>query len=259
MLIGQVFNDLQVILFGLVLLRMIAFVFSSAFLGSTSVNVPVKVLFSVVLSLIVFPFAKPVMVERQSLSDFLILLAGREILVGLALGLMTRFFFFALSMAGELISLSVGLGSAQVYNPFIGSNGQVIEQFFSLTGMVVFLALNGHHLFVTAVVQSFEVVPFSNLSFHVGGLAEVARTFQEIFVIMIKMAAPVIATIFVVNLAMAIMGRAVPQLNVLVTSFPVTILVGMTVLIISLPLMSIEMNYLLQKTSVQIFKIMRSI
>ena len=193
------------------------------------------------------------------MNDFLILLAGREVLVGLMLGLLTRFFFFALSMAGELISLSLGLGSAQIYNPFIGQNGQVIEQFFSLTGMVVFLALNGHHLFITAVIQSFEIIPFANMSLNIGGLAEVAQKFQDIFVIMIKIAAPIIATIFVVNLAMAIMGRAVPQLNVLVTSFPVTIMIGLTVLIISMPMMTLEMSYLMQHTSEQLFKLMRAL
>ena len=259
MLIGKVLNDTQIIFFGLIWLRMVSYVFSSAFLGSPSVTPPVKILFSVVLAFIVFPFAKPATVDKQSLNDFLIIFAFREVLVGLILGLLTRFFFFALSMAGELISLSIGLGSAQVYNPFMGQSGQVIEQFFSLTGTVVFLALNGHHLFVTALVQSFEVIPFANLSLQMGGLAEVASKFQDIFVIMIKIASPVLATVFIVNLSMAIMGRAVPQLNVLVTSFPVTILVGLTVLIISLPLMTIEMNYLMEHTSEQLFKLMRSL
>ena len=259
MLIGKVLNDTQVILFGLIWLRMVSFVFSSAFLGSPSVNPPIKILFSVVLAFIVFPIAEPVSTDKQSLNDFLVLLAGREVLVGLILGLLTRFFFFALSMAGDMISLSLGLGSAQIYNPFIGQSGQVVEQFFSLTGMVVFLALNGHHLFLTALVQSFEVIPFANLSLHVGGLAEVSQKFQEIFIIMIKMAAPVIVTVFIVNLAMAIMGRAVPQLNVLVTSFPVTIMIGLAVFIISIPLMTIEMNFLMQHTSEQLFKLMRSL
>lgn len=259
MLVGKLFTELNVILFGLIWLRMISFVFSSAILGSPSINVPVKVLFSIILAFIVFPFAKPVSTDSESLGNFLIILAGREVLIGLLLGLLTRFFFFGLSMAGELISLSLGLGSAQVYNPFIGQSGQVVEQFFSLTGTVVFLALNGHHLFISALIQSFEVIPFANMSLQVGGLAEVSQKFQEIFVIMIKIASPIIATIFLVNLAMAIMGRAVPQLNVLVTSFPVTILVGLTVLIVAMPLMTMEMNYLMEATSEQLFKLMRSL
>jgi flagellar biosynthetic protein FliR len=259
MLIGKVLNEMHVILFGLIWLRMVSFVFSAAVIGSPSVNVPVKILFSVLLAFIVFPFAKPVMTDKTSLSDLLAFLAVREVIVGLLLGLLTRFFFFALSMAGELISISLGLGSAQIYNPMTGNNGQVVEQFFSLTGTVIFLALNGHHLFISALVESFQVIPFANLALDVGGLAEVTQKFQEIFVIMIKIAAPVVVTILVVNLAMAIMGRAVPQINVLVTSFPVTIMIGLIVLLVALPMMTLEMNLLMDRTSTQLFKLMRSL
>lgn len=259
MLLGQIFNETHVMIFGLIWLRMLSFILSSAFLGSPSVNIPVKILFSVVLSMMVFPFTLVAVTETSQIGDQLVAFAVREAVVGILLGLLTRFFFFALSMAGELISMSLGLGSAQVYNPFIGASGQVIEQFFSMIGMVIFLALNGHHMFVSAIVQSFEIVPLANMSLQLGGLAEVSQKFSQIFIMMIKMAAPIMATIFVVNVAMAIVGRAVPQLNVLVTSFPVTIMIGLTVLIISLPMMSMEMNMLAEVTSDQLFKLMRSL
>jgi len=259
MILGQVFNETHVLVFGLIWLRMLSFVVSSAFLGSPSVNLPVKILFSVVLSMVVFPFTLIAVQDTAQISDYVVIYAIREVAVGLLLGLLTRFFFFALSMAGELISMAMGLGSAQVYNPFIGSSGQVIEQFFSILGMVVFLSLNGHHLFVSALVQSFEVVPIANMSLQVGGLAEISQKFQQIFVMMIKMSAPILLAIFMVNIAMAIVGRAVPQLNVMVTSFPVTIMVGLVILIVSLPLMSIEMSQLLETTSDQLFKLMRSL
>lgn len=259
MLLGQVFNETHVLVFGLIWLRMVSFVMSSAFLGSPTVNVPVKILFSVVLAFMVFPATLVAVSETSQISEQLIAFALREVVVGLLLGLLTRFFFFALSMAGEMISISLGLGSAQIYNPFIGATGQVVEQFYSMLGLVVFLALNGHHMFVSAIVSSYEVVPIAQLSLQFGGLAEVAQKFQEIFVMMLKMAAPIVSTIFVVNIAMAIVGRAVPQLNVLVTSFPVTIMIGLTVLIISLPMMSMEMNMLAELTSEQLFKLMRSL
>jgi flagellar biosynthetic protein FliR len=259
MIIGKVLNEIQIIIFGLIWLRMISFVFSSAVIGSPSVSAPVKILFAVLLSFLIFPFTKPVLSSGTELSDLLPFLAAREAIIGLMLGLLTRFFFFALSMAGELISLSLGLGSAQVYNPFMGQNGQVIEQFFSLTGTVVFLALNGHHLFLSALVQSFELIPLASLQLRVGGLAEISQSFQGIFVLMVKIAAPILVTILVVNLAMAIMGRAVPQINVLVTSFPITVLVGLSVLIVSLPMMTLEMSLLMDHTSTQLFKLMRSL
>lgn len=259
MLIGNVFTEVQVLLFGLVWLRMVSFVLTSAFFSSPSVNLPVKILFSVVLTAIVAPIARFHTQELSQLSENIIMMSLKEVGLGLILGFLTRFFFFALSMAGEMISVSLGLGSAQVYNPFSGQSGQVLEQFYSLFGMIVFLTLSGHHVFVTALVQSFELLPVAKLSIEFGGLAEVAARFQEIFIIMIKMAAPVVITLFIVNMSMAIIGRAVPQINVLVTSFPVTIMIGLLVLIVSVPLMSMEMSLLLQSTSSELFKLMRAL
>lgn len=259
MLAGHIFTEANVILFGLIWLRMLSFVMSSAFFSSPSVSTPVKILFSVVIAFVVFPIAKIDNTETAVVSANLIFYALKEVSIGLFLGFLTRFFFFALSMAGEMISTSLGLSSAQVYNPFSGQNGQVIEQFYSLFGMVVFLSLNGHHIFVTALMDSFQVVPLAKDTLNFGGLAEVAVGFQKIFVVMIKMAAPIVITLFIVNIAMSIIGRAVPQINVLVTSFPVTIMIGLVVIIVSIPLMSYEMNLLIDSTSTELFKMMRTL
>ena len=238
---------------------MVSFVLTAAFFSSPSVNLPVKILFSVVLTAIVAPVAQFHITDVTEISNNIIMLSMKEIGLGLCLGFLTRFFFFALSMAGEMISVSLGLGSAQVYNPFSGQSGQVLEQFYSLFGMIVFLSLNGHHVFTTALVESFQTLPVAKAAIEFGGLAEVAQRFQQIFVIMIKMAAPVVITLFIVNMSMAIVGRAVPQINVLVTSFPITIMIGLVVLIVSVPLMSMEMSLLLQSTSSELFKLMRAL
>ncbi|MFN9065850.1 MAG: flagellar biosynthetic protein FliR, partial [Bdellovibrionales bacterium] len=99
MLIGQVFTEAQVILFALVWLRMVSFVLSAAFFSSPSVNVPVKILLSVVLTAIVAPMAQFHTQELGELSNSIIMMSLKEVAVGLILGFLTRFFFFALSMA----------------------------------------------------------------------------------------------------------------------------------------------------------------
>lgn len=259
MLAGHIFTEANVILFGLIWLRMLSFVMTSAFFSSPSVSAPIKILFSVVITFIVFPIVNIANNDTAVVSANLIFYAMKEVSIGLFLGFLTRFFFFALSMAGEMISTSLGLSSAQVYNPFSGQNGQVVEQFYSLFGMVIFLSLNGHHIFVTALMESFQIVPLAKDTLSFGGLAEVAVGFQNIFVVMIKMSAPIVITLFIVNIAMSIVGRAVPQINVLVTSFPVTIMIGLAVIIISIPLMSHEMNLLIDSTSTELFKMMRTL
>lgn len=247
----------QILLFALVLMRMTAFVVSSAVFGSTAVNVQLKILLSLVLSVLLYPVVKVGNINYLVISDQIIMLCAREILVGLTLGFLTRLFFFTVTMTGDLVSISVGLNASQMYNPLLGQNGNTLDQFYSVLGTLVFLAVNGHHLLISALAQSFDMIPVSSLSLNWGVYGEMATFGQTALLIAIKMSAPVIVAIFITNLSMGILGRAVPQMNVLVTSMPVTILLGMAVVFICLPLFVLEMNGVLDITAGKLFTVMK--
>ncbi|WII73128.1 flagellar biosynthetic protein FliR [Bdellovibrio sp. 22V] len=257
MLNWSAMTEAQILLFALVLLRMIAFVVSSAVFGSPLVNTPIKVLLSIVLSVVLFPLVKVGNVDYSLISNEIISLAVRELVVGLSLGFLTRLFFFVVTMTGDLVSMSVGLSASQMYNPMLGSHGNTIDQFYSTIGTLVFLAINGHHMLISGIAQSYELVPVSSLALNVGPFAEMAVFGQTVMMMAIKMCAPVLVAVLLVNLAMGILGRAVPQINVLVTSMPVTILLGMTVVFICLPLMVIEMNGLVEITASKLIAVMK--
>ncbi|WP_374031218.1 flagellar biosynthetic protein FliR [Bdellovibrio bacteriovorus] len=259
MLNWSTMTEAQILLFALVLLRMIAYVVSSAVFGSPLVNTPVKILLSLVLSMVIFPVVKVGNVDYSLISNEIIGLAVRELIVGLALGFLTRLFFFVVSMTGDLVSMSIGLSAAQLYNPMMGSQGGVIEQFYSAMATLVFLAINGHHMLISAIAQSYELVPVSSLALNFGPFAEIAVFGQVAFVMAIKMCAPVLVAILIANLAMGILGRAVPQINVLVTSMPVTIMLGMAVVFICLPLLIMEMNGVVEITASKLFAVMKQL
>ena len=252
-------TEAQILLFALILLRMIAFIFSSAVLGSPLVNTPVKILLSLSLSMLLFPVVKVGNVDYSLISNEIIGLAVREMIVGLTLGFLTRLFFFVVSMTGDLVTISVGLSASQLYNPMLGSNGSSVEQFYSALATLVFLAIDGHHMLLAAIAQSYDLVPVSSLSLNMGPYAEMAAYGQTAFVMAIKMCAPVLIAILIVNLAMGILGRAVPQINVLVTSMPVTIMLGMAVVFVCLPLLVMEMGGLADITASKLFEVMKAL
>lgn len=252
-------TEAQILLFALILFRMIAFIISSAVFGSPSVSAPVKVLLSLVVSMLVFPVVRGGLINYELISNEIIGLALRELFVGLCLGFLTRLFFFVVTMTGDLVSVSVGLSASQLFNPMTGSSGNAMDQFYSVLGTLVFLAINGHHMLITSIVESYNLVPVGALSMNVGPFAEIASYGQQVFIMAIKMCAPVLVTILLVNLSMGILGRAVPQINVLVTSMPVTIMLGMTVVFICLPLLVIEMNGLVEITASRLFEVMRQL
>jgi len=252
-------TDAQILLFALIFLRMVAFIVSSAVLGAPSVNVSVKVLLAVILSMLVFPIVRVGHVDYLVISNEIISLAIRELVIGLVLGFLTRIFFFVVTMTGDLVSMSVGLSASQMYNPLMGSNGNTIDQFYSTIGTLVFFAINGHHMLIAGIVESFQIVPVSSLTLNVGPFAEMAVFGQTTMLLTIKMCAPVLVSILVANISMGILGRAVPQINVLVTSMPVTILLGMSVVFICLPLMVMEMHGLVDLTADRLFAVMKGL
>ena len=251
--------EAQILLFALILLRMMAFVVSAAVIGSPTVIVPVKVLFSIVLAVLMFPLVKVQNPDYLVISNEIIGLAAREIIIGLSMGFLTRLFFFAVSMTGDLLSITMGLSSSQLFNPMMGTNGSSLEQFYSTVGTLVFLSINGHHLLIGALTQSFELVPVSSLSMNVGPFGEMALFAQDMFLMAVKMCAPVMVAILATNVGMGILGRAVPQINVLVTSMPVTIMLGIVLVFMTLPLMVIEMNGVLDVTVAKLFAVMKAI
>lgn len=250
-------TEAQILLFALILLRMIAFVVSSAVFGSPTINVSLKVLLSILLSVLLYPVVKVGNVDYQLISNQIIGLAIRELIIGLSLGFLTRLFFFVVTMTGDLVSVSVGLSASQLFNPMMGTNGNTLDQFYSTIGTLVFLAINGHYMLLNGIAQSYELIPVSSLALNMGPFAEMAVFGQTVMMMAIKMCAPVLITVLLVNLAMGILGRAVPQINVLVTSMPVTIMLGMMVVFLCLPLLIIEMNGLVEITTTKLFAVMK--
>jgi flagellar biosynthetic protein FliR len=254
-------NEAQILLFALILLRMSAFVVSAALFNSTAISAPLKILFSVVLAMVLFApvGTNEALVRVNESQSQLLLLAGREVFLGLVLGFVTRMFFFAVSMAGEIVSLSMGLGQAQMFNPIMGSMSNAMEQFYSVIATLLFLALDGHHMMLMGLAESFSASPVALLDFNVGTLAEVVTKTQSFFVIGIKIAAPVMISMIVIQVGIALLSRVVPQINVIVTSASITILAGFLIMFISLPLLVMQMTGLLDFSMGEFFKFLKAI
>jgi flagellar biosynthetic protein FliR len=253
----QQFPEGQIIAFALIFLRIVAFVVAWPIFGTQLVPVHLKVALALVLSVVLFPVIHFQNVDLIKIGDELIFIAFREIVLGLFLGFLLRFFFFAISIAGETIGISSGLASAQLFNPAMGTQTNVMEQAELIMATLFLLAVNGHHLFIQGLAQSFELVPISSLGIKYEGFTTVAMAVRECFFMGIKMAAPVMVSIFVTNLTMGLLGRAVPQLNVMMTSFQVTIVVAVTVMFLSMPLFVNEMDGLLQTMAERFFSTLK--
>ncbi|RYZ68762.1 MAG: flagellar biosynthetic protein FliR [Proteobacteria bacterium] len=238
---------------------MIAFIVSSIIFGSGNISAPVKILLSLTLTMMIFPTIQISAIDTAKLTEDLVLLSAREVVLGLSLGFLSRLFFFAIGMMGELVSTSIGLGAAQMFNPLMGTNSNTVEQFYTTIATLVFFSLNGHHLVLGAIAESYELIPIAQLKLNMGPFAEMATFAQDMMVMAVKMCAPIIAAILITNIAMGVLGRAVPQINVLVTSMPVTLMIGFVLMFVCIPLLVMEMNSVLDMTQTKLSMVMKAL
>ncbi len=202
-------------------------------LSGRAVPLKVKVVLVLALGVLLAPLVRLPLV----LSDPAALAAGlvSEMAIGLTIGLAVRLFFGALELAGVMIGVQMGFGVVQLFDPATADHTPIIGQYFTLLATLIFLSLNGHLLLVATILSSYESIPAFGASLPGGMGNDILRLFQHMFMVGLKLAAPVLVVILLINILLALLGRAVSQINVFVLSFPVTIAGGLAVMGLSMP------------------------
>jgi flagellar biosynthetic protein FliR len=171
----------------------------------------------------------------NSLSE-LALVGISEVLLGVAVGLVASLMLAGMRLAGQLAGIQMGLGFASFIDPNLGEQGEVLSNFLNMVGLVVIVAMNGHLMLIKGLVHSFNMLPPGSAwkSLMHAGLA-VPQAGASLFVTGLVVSAPAVAMVFCVNIGMAILSRATPQVNILSVGFIITIAVGLLALALSLP------------------------
>jgi flagellar biosynthetic protein FliR len=215
-------------------LRIMAVMMSDPILGHRAVPIRVRIGFAFILAVLVASaLPPPPPVELASAMGLMI--AVQQILIGVAIGFSMRILLGAVEMAGSLVGLSMGLGFATFYDPQNSAQVPVVAQFMGLLGLLIFFAINGHLMIISALVESFRALPIAATPLASGGFHALALAGGQIFVIGVVLSLPVLAALLIVNVGMGVMSRAAPTLNLFAVGFPVTLFAGFAVLLLSLP------------------------
>ncbi len=252
-------NEHQILTFALVMLRVSAFVVAWPVFSVYAVPNHAKILLALILTMLMYPSIALTGLANVRVGDEIVYLAGKEVMIGLCLGFITRLFFFAFAIGGNLVSTYMGLSAANIFNPALGIQSTTVEQFYMTIATLMFLVLNGHHLFLEGLAKSFEVLPLSMNALRTGVFGEAGTFIQEVMVIGIKISAPIMIAIFVINIFMGILGRAVPQINVLVTSLPVNVMAGFLVMIATIPILVPETELMMNAMAENLFRMMKAL
>ncbi|MCZ0702577.1 flagellar biosynthetic protein FliR [Natronobacillus azotifigens] len=171
-------------------------------------------------------------IPEISLDYTFLLLIGKEAIVGLLLGLVAYMILAAVQIAGGFIDFQMGFAIANVVDPQTGAQSPVIGQYFYTFALLFLLAVDGHHLLINGAFYSFEMIPldqFINFTDETI-LLTIVHMFNQLFLIAFQLAIPLVGCLFLVDVALGIIARTVPQLNVFVVGLPLKILVSLFVL-----------------------------
>jgi flagellar biosynthetic protein FliR len=235
-------TESELITFFMVLMRISTLLVLIPVFSDKVVPPPVKVLLSITFAVIIFPVLRAsgyVQVQNaeiwtQSAGRLVIAVAG-EILIGMCVGFVAQLVFHAIQIAGDFMSQLMGFSMASLYDPHMESQTVVLGQLFGALAMLTFLAVDGHHVLFRAMVESFHLIPQGHLSMGVALKDSMVKLVGNTVMFGIQLSAPMAACMLLVNIVYGVLGRALPQLNILTLSMASSAFIGGFVLLVTYP------------------------
>jgi flagellar biosynthesis protein FliR len=220
-------------LFFFPLARVLAFLATAPIFNNIGLPVRIRLVAGLALTLGILPLLQaPPAVEISSGTGLWII--AREMTIGVAMGLAMRIVFSALIMAGEQIGFQMGLGFAVFFDPQSSAQTPVIAQYFSLLTTLMFISINGHLMLVATLAQSFQAIPISATALSPNSWLNLVLFGSKIFSAGLLFALPVTIALLITNLALGVLAKAAPQLNLFAIGFPITLTAGFVVISLSL-------------------------
>ncbi|MEI6126445.1 MAG: flagellar biosynthetic protein FliR [Pseudomonadota bacterium] len=220
----------------MIFIRVGAIIFSVPLFGSSDVPKTAKIGLSLCIALILYP-AIPVPKELFSMKVIqLVPSMIAEVLIGVLIGLTARLFFEGVQLSGQLVGFQMGFGVASVFDPLSGATFSVLSQIQNLLATLLFLILNMHHWFFRAMALSFEKIPIFHCYVSNQLIQQWVDLMSIVFVVGLKIAAPIMAVLVFSDFALGILNKAAPMIQVFLLSFPLKIAGGLFVLAMTLPM-----------------------
>ncbi len=220
----------------------------------------VKVFFALVVSYLVFLSSNFSYAAVDSLTTMkLTFLLGGEVITGLTIGFVVLLFFTVFRMAGQMADVKIGLAMAGIFDPQFGSSVTLLSQFYYLFAIIVYFAFNGHHHLFLALNHSFELIPLGGPSIGGATISMVLELFYYLFAMSFQIAAPIIAAIMITDISLGLISKTVPQLHVFLVGLPLKVFLGLLVVYLTLPYLSVVMENIFGRLNSEIFNIMGSL
>jgi len=251
------FGATKLQLFVLLSMRIGGLLMTAPFFSHRSIPRQIVVAMTLGLALVLLPLLSGAGLPQPNSFIELAILCLKELLVGVLMGLVFSVIFLGVNLAGSIIGFQIGFSMANVVDPNSPEPTSVLTEFWFLLSILIFLLINGHHMVISGLVDSFKVIPLG-LSTPSGAVGEWLIKYSAfVFVLAVKFAAPVIVTVFLTDVVLGVLARTMPQMNVFIVGFPLKIFAGLIMIAISLPTFVYLLNNLCAGADKELAHLMR--
>lgn len=247
----------QVQLFLFSLLRVSTILVTMPIIGNAFVPRHVKGGLSLLMTIVIYPAVhQDLPVIPLEFLPILLRMAA-EVIIGIMIGFTARFVFAGIQFAGDIIGFQMGFSIASMYDPSTSQQVSVISEFQFMMAMIIFLFVDAHHIFLAAMVDSFRILHLEDLRFSGELLQRLVTLSADVFVIAIKISAPIVAVLLFVNVGLGVIARTVPQINIFIVGIPLQIAVGLIFLGVTAPIFLKVLMHLFQGLAGDIHGLLR--
>lgn len=245
--------------FLLILSRVSSFLAFAPLFGTKNLPRQLKVGLALLISIIIFPFIKKAsLIIPSSLFSFGLGIL-MEIMMGAFIGFSLRLIFAGVQLAGQLVGFQMGFAIVNVLDPQSSSQVSIVAELQGMVASLVFLTSNAHHWFLKAMVYSFQSIPPLFFQFSPDFFGNLLRLSSQLFLIAIKIGAPLIAALLFTQVILGLLARTIPQMNIFIVGFPLQIAIGLLGLGLTLPFFSFVLNDFYRQWGEELFLILRAI
>lgn len=240
-------------------MRVSGFVFAAPVLGSPVIPRLIKVWYSLLIALIMVPVVSSIGAVPPAETASFFVLAGREVMLGILMGMICSLFLHGVEFGGHLVGLQMGFAASTLFDPLSKNQVAVIGRFQGLLALVLFLILNGHHSMLQSLALSYKAVPPSLSGFGPRAGKDLIALGGTVFTIAIRTAIPALIALLLAQIGVGLLAKTLPQMNVFVIGFPVKIALGLFVIGITMPYFAYVLSKSINEADTGLHNLLRAI
>ncbi|NLK20775.1 MAG: flagellar type III secretion system protein FliR [Epulopiscium sp.] len=256
-LMSNVFLRIDILL--LVFIRFLGFFVTSPIFGGSNVPTYSKIGLSFIMSTILLSTMPDVIITYDNHIIGYAVLILKEMVIGMLLGFVVYLLLSIFSLAGQLIDYQIGFSMVSVLDPLSNFQMPITGNLYYFIVIAILLITNGHHKLLQALFYSYQVLPIGEAVFNNELIGNYIVILSNIFVISIKIAAPIIGSILILDVALGILARTAPQMNMFVIGIPLKLILGLLCLIVVMPLFRIIYDFVYQEMLRDLFRIIKGL